>query len=42
MSTKYIFYKIEMEFTVRGKNRQARLTEGIPNAKLIIFNGTPD
>ena len=39
MLTKYILYKIEMQFTVRGKHRQARLTEpeGIPNAKLITI-----
>ena len=31
MLTKYTFYEIEM----MGKHRQVRLTEGIPNAKLI-------
>ena len=40
----YFFNEIEMFFTVRGKHHQARLTEGISNAKLmtITFNNTPD
>ena len=39
MLTIYIFYKIEMSFTVRGKHRQARLIEpgSIPNAKLMTI-----
>ena len=45
MLIKYIFFnEIEIQFTVRGKHHQARLTEGISNAKLITitFNSTSD